>query len=151
MVQFGSTLLPFLMAVATVNGYSWTRCTNAPQCTLTRGNSGSTTGGSTNPLRGSRFSFTGGYVFAYDTCSSYAYSSSDGYWYSTEKDGLFVSPTGYFRASLKLLASNTGHRVEEKTAAFPTLLVKIFEIFRPITLVVSVAIVAITNIWGLSL
>ncbi|KAF7934608.1 hypothetical protein EAE99_003058 [Botrytis elliptica] len=132
MVQFGITLLPLLMAVATVNGYSWMRCTNAPQCRLSS-YGGSTTGGGNNPAKGGRFSYAGGYIFAYDTCSGFAYSS-DGYWYSHDKDGLFVSPTGY--------------KVEEETAAFPTVLVKILKMLRPITLV-SVEIVTITNIWGL--
>ncbi|TGO59203.1 hypothetical protein BCON_0047g00420 [Botryotinia convoluta] len=110
MVQFGSTLLPLLMAVATVNGYSWTRCTNAPQCRLTS-NGGSTTGGDNNPAKDGRFSYAGGYVFAYDTCSGFGYSSSDGYWYSHDKDGLFVSPTGYVRfghdCNLLLLSSKS--------------------------------------------
>ncbi|TGO44647.1 hypothetical protein BOTNAR_0774g00010 [Botryotinia narcissicola] len=96
MVQFGSTLLPLLMAVATVNGYSWTRCKNAPQCVATTNTGTTATGGNTSPQMGSRFSYVGGYVFAYDTCSGFTYNSN-GYWYSHEKDGLFISPTGYVR------------------------------------------------------
>ncbi|TGO31448.1 hypothetical protein BHYA_0779g00010 [Botrytis hyacinthi] len=108
MVQFGSKLLPLLMAVATVNGYSWTRCTNADRCDLT------TTGGPTESgsfVPGDEFDFSGGEIFAYDECSNFAYSGNNGYWYSHETDGLFVSPAGYVRfahdCNLLLLASKS--------------------------------------------
>ncbi|KAF7895834.1 uncharacterized protein EAF01_009001 [Botrytis porri] len=97
MVQFGSTLLPLLMAVATVSGYSWTQCTNADRCDLASGGGSTTVGGQNNGREGQRFHYVGGYVFTYDTCSDFVYRAGDGYWYSHEKDGLFVSPTGYVR------------------------------------------------------
>ncbi|TDZ14430.1 hypothetical protein Cob_v012647 [Colletotrichum orbiculare MAFF 240422] len=60
-------------ALAAVD-FAWTACTNAQRCTKTD-----------PPAEGPGLRSTG-----------FRFQASDGYWYSTDADGLYVSPTGYF-------------------------------------------------------
>ncbi|GKT41165.1 uncharacterized protein ColSpa_01346 [Colletotrichum spaethianum] len=97
-----TTLFLAAIAIGNVNAWTWTHCTNAERCVAgsNPNASGGTTGGNKNmPSTGSRFSYAGGYVFVADSCTNFSYQGSDGYWYSHEKDGLFVSPAGYMRTA----------------------------------------------------
>ncbi|EKG10561.1 hypothetical protein MPH_12419 [Macrophomina phaseolina MS6] len=99
MVNFTALLLPALLASATHAAYTWTKCTNAERCIAAKAPNGSTAGGKAGAQPGSRFSYVGGYVFAVDTCSGYSSDRAQGCWYSHDKDGLFISPTGYMRTA----------------------------------------------------
>ncbi|GJC79876.1 hypothetical protein ColLi_02714 [Colletotrichum liriopes] len=98
---YPTALLLAAIAMGNVNAWTWTRCTNVDKCvpgTAFNG-AGTTGGGQSAPSKGSRFSYVGGYVFVVDTCTGFAYDRSNGYWYSHEVDGLFVSPEGYMRTA----------------------------------------------------
>ncbi|GJC81607.1 hypothetical protein ColLi_04445 [Colletotrichum liriopes] len=79
-------------AEATVT-YTWNNCKNAPKCNGVDapgqiGTAGAVTGG------GFVF-YPGVYLFSYSKDTGFTYDSSNGYWYSHDTDGLYISPTGY--------------------------------------------------------
>ncbi|GKT54690.1 hypothetical protein ColTof4_08449 [Colletotrichum tofieldiae] len=85
-----ATFILSALAVSGANAYTWTRCTNAEHCLA---------GEMPGPPMGVKTPYGGFYMPVYDSCTDFEYDTKDGYWYSHEKDGLFVSNTGYLRTA----------------------------------------------------
>ncbi|KAF6817445.1 hypothetical protein CSOJ01_02367 [Colletotrichum sojae] len=97
MVNFSALLVTALASTASaaLPAFTWTRCTNAPRC---QSREAVSTGGfkySGAVAPGGIFIFPGVPLSTYSSSTGFVYDRNDGYWYSSDKDGLYVSPTGY--------------------------------------------------------
>lgn len=98
MILFVLLLPAALSATVGAVSFSWTKCTNAPKCLSTGSLEGSSTtysGVSASVGNGYVIYFPGGYISSYQASTGFSYDQSNGYWYSHDADGIYVSPAGY--------------------------------------------------------
>lgn len=93
MIKLGVLLSACFAASASAVDFQWTKCTNAPHCTSQSPPGDPSTYSAV--IEGDIVFSPGGYIFPYETSTGFTYAQSDGYWYSHDADGLYVSPTGY--------------------------------------------------------
>ncbi|TDZ25732.1 hypothetical protein Cob_v001248 [Colletotrichum orbiculare MAFF 240422] len=85
--------LPLAVTAETITSFTWTRCTNVERCENVEA-PGSPTGQSLAQL-GPYVIYPGAYNFPYSKDAGWVYDGSNGYWYSADVDGEYVSPEGY--------------------------------------------------------
>ncbi len=90
-----SLLTAILAATTSAVEFHWTKCTNAPRCN-SQAPPGDPTTYSAVTIGGIIY-WPGGYIFPWEATTGFSYARSDGYWYSHDTRGLYVSPAGYVK------------------------------------------------------
>ncbi|GKT44431.1 uncharacterized protein ColSpa_04612 [Colletotrichum spaethianum] len=98
MVNLSLLVTATLAVSAEAVSYTWTKCLNVDKC-LSVGAPGDPTGQKGKVFRGkagaASFWYPGTYLFPYSATTGFTYDQGDGYWYSHDADGLYISPQGY--------------------------------------------------------